>query len=90
MATALIRAIGVHPPGTLVQLKSAAVAVVSRSPLGAPSPLVATLTGARGAPIAATHQRDTCQTEYAIVTVLAAAPSLPKILPERVYGMMLL
>ena len=90
LATALIRAIGVHPPGTLVALKSGETGVVSRRPSGSSSPLVATLTDVRGAPITATHQRNSGLAEYAVVTALAEAPGLPKILPERVYGMMLL
>ncbi len=90
LGTALIRAIGVHPPGTLVTLKSGEIGVVSRRPPNAASPLVATLTDTRGVPSTATHQRNSALAESAVVTALADAPGLPKILPERVYGMMLL
>ena len=89
LGTALIRAIGVHPPGTLVTLKSGETGVVSRRPAGSASPLVATLTDVRGAPVTATHQRNSGLAEYAVVMAQAEAGGLPKILPERVYGMML-
>lgn len=89
LGTALIRAIGVHPPGTLVQLKSGEVGVVARRPPGSAAPVVATLTNARGQPITATHQRDTTLADFAIAAPLAEAGDLPRILPERVYGMIL-
>ena len=53
--------------------------------------MVATFTDARGAPVTATHQRNSGLAEYAVVTAQAQAGGggLPKILPERVDGMML-
>lgn len=51
--------------------------------------MVATFTDARGAPVTATHQRNSGLAEYAVVTAQAEAGGLPKILPERVDGMML-
>jgi hypothetical protein len=89
LATALIRAVGVHPPGTLVQLKSGEIGVVTRRPSAGPHPVVATLTNAKGQPVPATHHRDSATAEYAIVQPLAEAGALPKILPERVYGMIM-
>jgi HD-GYP domain-containing protein (c-di-GMP phosphodiesterase class II) len=90
LGTALIRAIGVHPPGTQVQLKSGEIGVVSRRPPGSTAPLVATLTDARGVPATYTHQRNSSLPEYAVVAPLAELAGMPKILAERVYGMMLL
>lgn len=89
LGTALIRAIGVHPPGTLVQLKSGETGVVARRPPGSAAPIVATLTNARGQPVTATHQRDAATAEHAITAPLAEPGDLPRILPERVYGMIL-
>ncbi len=42
-----------------------------------------------GAPVTTTDQRNSGLAEYAVVTAQAEAGGLPKILPERVYGMML-
>lgn len=89
LGTALIRALGVHPPGTLVTLKSGEIGVVSRRPPGSASPRVATLTNAAGKPVPATQHRNSAQPEFAITGALAEPGELPRILPERVYGMLL-
>jgi HD-GYP domain-containing protein (c-di-GMP phosphodiesterase class II) len=89
LGTALIRAIGVHPPGTLVQLKSGEIGVVARRPPGSAAPIVGTLTNTHGQPVPATHLRDAAQPDYAITAALAEPPNLPRILPERFYGMAL-
>lgn len=89
LATVLIRAIGVHPPGTLVQLKSGETGVVTRRPATGAAAMVATLTNAKGQPVPATHHRDSAAADYAIVQPLAEAGALPKVLPERVYGMIM-
>lgn len=89
LATALVRAVGVHPPGTLVSLKSGEIGVVTRRPPGSASPMVATLTNTSGKPVTATQHRDTTQPDFTITAAQADAGELPKILPERVYGMLL-
>lgn len=89
LATALIRAIGVHPPGTLVQLKSGEIGVVARRPPGSAAPVVAALTNLKGQPVTTTLQRDSTVPEFAVAQPIAEAGSLPKILPERVYGMIM-
>lgn len=89
LATGMIKALGLYPPGDLVQLKNGEIAVVTRRGRSATTPVVASVTNASGKPVAGTVVRDTTQPEFAITG--AAPPDLkgfPRILPERVYGLM--
>jgi HD-GYP domain-containing protein (c-di-GMP phosphodiesterase class II) len=83
---ALIKTLGVHPPGSLLQLRSGEVAVAIRRPPRGTQPLVATLSDARGRPTAETHRRDTAQPEFAVVGPLADTTHFARVQPERVYG----
>lgn len=86
LAGALIKAVGLYPPGDLVTLRSGEVGVVVRRGAG-PAPLVATLSDTQGRPVAQTLQRDTSQPAYAITGPLADRSAYPRVLPERVYGL---
>ena len=86
LAASLIKAIGIHPPGALVTLKSGEVAVVTRRPKAGNAPLVCTLSDRKGQPSVNTSTRDTQQPEFAIVGPLADASKFARVLPERVYG----
>lgn len=89
IATAMLRAIGIFPPGDVVQLRSGEIAVVTRRAAKGPAPLVASVSNARGMPVLETLKRNTAEPEYAIVG--PATPSqqmaLPRLLPERFYGL---
>lgn len=87
LATPLIRAVGIHLPGSLVQLRSGEQGVVTRRGSGASMPVVATLTNNKGAPVPATHHRDTSLPEFSITGPVAEAAGLQRVLPERVYGL---
>lgn len=90
LAMALIRSLGgAHPPGALVQLKSGEVAVVARRPRSGTAPQVATLSNTRGEPTVAMQQRDSAAAEFAISGPLQDASRFQRVLPERVYGMLL-
>lgn len=90
LAMAMIRSLGgAHPPGALVQLKSGEVAVVARRPKAGTAPTVATLSNPRGEPVVATLMRDTAVAEFAISGALQDSSRFQRILPERVYGMLL-
>jgi len=86
LAMAMIKTLGVHPPGSLVQLQSGEIGVVVRRPAAGPHPLVATLSDKKGKPSGETHRRDTAQPEFAVVGPLQDAKAFPRVLPERVYG----
>ena len=86
LAMAMIKTVGIHPPGCLVNLASGEIGVaVRRHPKGT-QPLVATLSDRKGKPIGETTRRDTTQPEYAITGQLQDAKAFPRVLAERVYG----
>ena len=86
LTMAMVKTIGVHPPGSLVQLASGEVAVSVRRPMKGTQPLVATLSDGKGRPIGQTHRRDTAQAEFAVTGPLQDAKGFARVLPERVYG----
>jgi len=87
LALAMIKTLGVHPPGALVRLASGEVAVVIRRPTAGTRPLVATLSDRKGQPSKATHKRDTAEPEFAIAGPLEDTKPFARIVPERVYGL---
>ena len=88
LAMAMIRTVGVHPPGSLVRLHSGEVGVVIRRATTGPHPLVATLSDKHGKPSGETHRRDSSQVGFAIEGAPDNAAAFPRIPPERVYGLM--
>ncbi|MEQ1683332.1 MAG: HD domain-containing phosphohydrolase [Burkholderiaceae bacterium] len=87
LAMALIKTMGVYPPGSLVQLKSGEVGVSIRRPATGTHPLVATLSDRNGRPSGETHRRDTAQAEFAVVGPAQDGAAFPRVVPERVYGL---
>jgi HD-GYP domain-containing protein (c-di-GMP phosphodiesterase class II) len=86
LVAALIKGVGIHPPGSLVSLKSGEVAVVARRPRAGNAPLVFTLSDRKGQPSANSSHRDTQQPEFAVVGPLADRTGFTRVLGERVYG----
>lgn len=89
LAVGLVKALGLYPPGELVRLKSGEIAVVTHRGPNATTPRVACITNRVGKVVASTDPRDTSNAEFAIVGALPEAErkGLPRILPERVYGL---
>lgn len=91
LAGALIRAVGVYPPGDFVRLKNGdAAVVVQRAGSGnspGNSPLVASVQGPNGKPIPGAVRRDTALAEFAIIGPLTDRKGLPRVLPEQVFGL---
>ena len=87
LAMAMVKSVGVYPPGSLVQLKSGEVAISIRRPATGTHPLVATLSDRNGRPNGETHRRDTSQPEFAVLGPLQDGSAFPRIVPERVYGL---
>jgi HD-GYP domain-containing protein (c-di-GMP phosphodiesterase class II) len=89
IATAMLRAIGIFPPGDVVQLRNGEIAVVTRRAAKGPAPLAASVSNANGIPVLETLKRNTADPEFTIVG--PATPSqlaaLPRLLPERFYGL---
>jgi HD-GYP domain-containing protein (c-di-GMP phosphodiesterase class II) len=86
MAAGLIRALGLYPPGDLVQLKNGELAVVTRRGPTATTPMAAAISDSRGKLTVATPVRDTRQPEFAIAGAAKELPPHLRVLPERVYG----
>lgn len=89
LALALIKAIGVYPPGSLVRLKSGEVAVVKRRPSTGSAPRVCTLGDAQGKPTADSAEVDTSDPACAIAGPCDDVANYPRVLGERVYGVVL-
>lgn len=87
LATALIRAVGVYPPGSLVLLASGEVGVVTHRAVAGRAAQVATLSDRKGHPVAATQHRDTAQAEFAVSGPLKDSTAFAGVLPERIYGL---
>jgi hypothetical protein len=87
VAMALIRAVGVHPPGSLLQLRSGEIAVATHRPVSGTQPIVATLSDSAGHPCAQTLRRDTAQPEFAVQAPLVGSKTFARVVPERVYGL---
>lgn len=77
----LLRAIGLYPPGSFVQLESEEVGVVIARGSRANLPIVATLVGRSGLPLAEPAVRDTVDRRYSIKG--AVLPSAVKVLPPH-------
>lgn len=88
LAMAMIKTVGVHPPGSLVRLHSGEVGVVIRRASTGPHPIVATLSDKNGKPVGETHRRDSSQAGFSIDGAAENAAAFARIPPERVYGLM--
>jgi HD-GYP domain-containing protein (c-di-GMP phosphodiesterase class II) len=86
ISTAVIKEIGVYPPGDVVKLASGEIGVVMRRTGHVKRPIVAAITDSSGRPTVHTAQRDTAQPEYAIVDSVADKSLVARMPPERVYG----
>ena len=88
LAGTLIKTLGIYPPGDLVTLKSGEVGVVTRRAAEGRGALVATLSDARGRPVAETHRRDSADPAFAITGAASDRAPFARVLPERVYGVL--
>lgn len=84
---ALVKAVGVYPPGDFVRLKGGETAVVVRRTDEMRAPEVLVLLSAAGKPLAEPPRRDTRDPAFAIAGV-APRGGLPRVLPEQVYGLL--
>jgi HD-GYP domain-containing protein (c-di-GMP phosphodiesterase class II) len=87
LSMAIIKTLGVHPPGSLVKLRSGEVAVSIRRPPAGTHPLVATLSDKSGRPSGETHRRDTAEPAFGVEAPMVATKDFLRIMPERVYGL---
>ena len=88
IAAALIRAVGIYPPGDFVRLRSGEAAIVLRRAAAGAGTVVVALLDAKGRLVPGAPKRDTAQPEFAIAGALAERAGLPRVLPEQVYGVL--
>lgn len=88
IAGALIKAVGLYPPGDLVRLKNGEAGVVVRRK-GAGLE-VAVVLAANGLAVSGLPRRDTAVAEHAIAGPLLERGGLPRLLPETVFGLVYL
>ncbi len=87
LSMAIIKTLGVHPPGSLVKLRSGEIAVAIRRPASGTHPLVATLSDRKGRPNGETHRRNTAEPDFGIGAPQPYSKEFARIMPERVYGL---
>lgn len=88
LVLALIKAMGIHPPGALVMLKSGEVAVVTRRHPTLPAPQVCTLSDTAGQPSVNSKRLDSADAQHAITGPCLQVQAYPRVLPERAYGVL--
>lgn len=88
VAAALIKAVGVYPPGEFVQLRGGETAVVVHRATAGHAPRVLVLLTPAGKPAAAAPQRDTADPAWAIAGVATQRAGLPRVLAEQVFGLL--
>jgi hypothetical protein len=88
VASALIKAVGLYPPGDFVRLANGEAAVVVRRAVAGSAVQAAALLAANGKPLPGAPKRDTALAEFAITGALADRQGLPRVLPEVVFGVL--
>lgn len=87
VAAAIVKEVGIFPPGELVKLKSGEHAVVVRRTANASTPMVASITDRSGMPVVNTVMRDTAKPEFAVVSTVPDKGLVLRMPPERLYGL---
>ncbi len=87
MAAAVVKELGIYPPGELVQLASGECAVAVRRGASATTPLVGCITDRKGQPIVGTPTRDTADPAFVVTGAAADRGLARRVLPERFYGL---
>lgn len=87
IAAALIRSLGVYPPGDFVKLKNGESAIVVARTAASNAPVVAVLADAAGRPVHGAPRRECARPEFAIAGPLTERGDLPRVHAEQVYGL---
>ena len=86
LSTAVVKVLGLYPPGDVVRLASGEWAVVVQRTGNAKAPIVAAITDTAGQPVAQTRQLNTGETAHAIVGTAPDNRLVAKLPAERLYG----
>lgn len=86
VAAALIKEIGIYPPGSCVKLANQELAIVFKRGASAQTPWAAVLTSATGLPLIEPLERDTALPEFAIETAVSRDKLAPRLRLQAVWG----
>ena len=86
LSTAVIKELGIYPPGDFVRLASGELAIVVQRTGNARAPIVASITDTAGHPVPHTVRHDTAQAEFAIQAKASDTVMLMRLPPERLFG----
>jgi hypothetical protein len=86
LSTAVVKQVGLYPPGDYVKLANGEKGVVVQRTANVKSPIVAAITDTLGQAIGTTVRRDTALKEFAIVGTVADKSILKRLAPERLFG----
>ena len=86
LSTAVIKELGIYPPGDFVKLASGELGIVVQRTANARAPIVASITDTAGRPVPHTVRHDTAQPEFAIKATASDKVMLMRLPPERLFG----
>ena len=86
VSTAIIKVLGIYPPGDFVKLASGELGLVVQRTSMLRAPIVSVITDTAGHPVARTIRRDSGSDGYAIVANMTDKTMLMRLPPERLYG----
>lgn len=88
LVAALVKELGLYPPGELVCLASGERAVVIRRGAGLQTPLAMSLTDRRGMPVQQSQRRDCADPAFAVRAIETDRQLVARLPAERVYGLL--
>jgi HD-GYP domain-containing protein (c-di-GMP phosphodiesterase class II) len=86
LAAYFVKELGIYPPGTFVRLVNEEIGVVTQKGEGAATPIVHSLVGAQGMPLATAFRRDTSKTTYAIKEALNEKQANVRFSMQQLWG----
>ncbi|MEY2689520.1 MAG: hypothetical protein RL375_3719 [Pseudomonadota bacterium] len=87
LASALLKSLGLYPPGSYVRLASGEIGVVVAGGVRADRPRVAVMMGSSGLPLSDPVLRDTSQAGREVVAAVGAAEVQVRMAPERLLAL---
>ncbi len=86
LATPVMRALGIYPPGTVVRLTNGETGVVTRKGSSTTTPIVHALIGPRNAALAFPIQRDTSMQMYAVRDLVCETKAAIHVSMQQLWG----
>jgi len=86
LATPVMRALGIYPPGTVVRLTNGETGIVTRKGTSTTTPIVHALIGPRNAALAFPIQRDTSLPLYAVRDLVGETATPINVTMQQLWG----